>query len=309
MKRFLQFLNHRDVVLTLALVLGLALGEKTRPLSEISVYTLALVMVFATTGFSFRSWIPVRNALIPLAWSTLLNFVVFGLLLVGISWLAFGNETYYPLYVGMVLVAAAPPGPSVIPFASMLKGDDNFSVTGVFGLHLLAMIITPLMLLVFLGQSLVNPWSILGIMTKLIVIPLLISRLLRHRAILPRVEKIRDSVIKWGFFLVIMPIMGMSSKVFFADPGILIVSSILLILSMYVLALGYHFLMKRLGYKRSFIVSSTFMMVTKSSAFSAVVAFSFFAGDPMIALPSAIVSVYVTLFVVFYGWVLRFGEK
>jgi bile acid:Na+ symporter, BASS family len=312
MPKILRIINHRDFVLSMALVTGLLLGDHSRPLAEISVITLALVMVFATTGFSFKSWIPLRNALQPLLLSSLLNFVVFGLALTGFAYLFFSNNPenpYFPYFVGFVLVAAAPPGPSVIPFAAILKGDNNFSVTGVFGLHLIAMLLTPLILLLFLGESLINPKAIFIIMVKLIIIPLIISRFLRHPRLLPSVEKYRETFIKWGFFLVIVPIMGMSSKVFFTEPGPVLIMSLILIITMYILGFANHMLMDKLGMKRPTIISSTLMMTTKSSAFSAVAAFTFFQGEPMIALPSAVVSVFVTLFIIVYPWFLKWWER
>lgn len=311
MQKIFSIINHRDFVLSLALVAGLLLGEHTRPLAEISVITLALVMVFATTGFSFKSWFPAQNAIRPLAISTLLNFVIFGMVLIGLSWLFFSNNPdheYFPYFVGFVLVAAAPPGPSVIPFAAILKGDNTFSVTGVFGLHFIAMVLTPLILLLFLGKSLINAGAIFNIMVKLIVIPLIISRFLRHPKVLPTVEKHRETVIKWGFFLVIVPIMGMSSTVFFSEPGPVFIMSIILVIAMYIMGFANHMLMDKMGVKRPTIISSTLMMTTKSSAFSAVAAFTFFQGEAMVALPSAVVSVFVTLFIIVYPWFLKWYE-
>jgi bile acid:Na+ symporter, BASS family len=309
MQKILAIVNDRDFVLSLALVLGLALGEHTRPLAELSVFTLGLVMVFATSGFSFKSWSPWQQAVRPLLWSVAVNFLLFGLLLTLLAWVFFRHEAHYAFFVGFVLVAAAPPGPSVIPFAAMLGGDNNFSVTGVFGLHFVAMLLTPLFLLIFLGQSLINPLSIFWIMVKLIVIPLIISRFLRHPKVLPVVEKGRDTIIKWGFFLVILPIMGMSSKVFFTDSLILLKMAIILLISMYLLGLIYHVVLAQKAFRRSEIISSTLMMTTKSSAFSAVAAFSFFADDARIALPSAVVSVFVTLFIIVYSGFLRWYEN
>ncbi len=311
MQKLFSILNHRDFVLSLALVVGLILGEHTRPLAQISVITLALVMVFATTGFSFKSWYPAQNAIRPLAISTLLNFVIFGMVLIGLSWLFFSSNPgheYFPYFVGFVLVAAAPPGPSVIPFAAILKGDNTFSVTGVFGLHFIAMVLTPLILLLFLGKSLINAGAIFTIMVKLIVIPLIISRFLRHPKVLPTVEKHRDTIIKWGFFLVIVPIMGMSSSVFFSEPGPVFIMSLILVIAMYILGFANHMLMDKMGIKRPTIISSTLMMTTKSSAFSAVAAFTFFQGEAMVALPSAVVSVFVTLFIIVYPWFLKWYE-
>ncbi len=308
MKQFLQVINHRDFVLVLALVVGFILGERTQPLAEISIWTLALVMVFSTTGFSFRSWIPLKNALIPFAISALLNFGLFGVVIISLSWLFF-QDAYFSFYVGLVLVAAAPPGPSVVPFSALINGDNNFAVTGVFGLHLLAMLLTPAILLVFLGQALINPVKIFQIMAQLILTPLIISRILRHPRILPKVESIRNTVIKWGFFLVIVPIVGMSAPVFFDEPMSVLKIYGVVFFAMFIMGSVYHYAMIKMGRDRGFIISSTLMMVIKSSAFAAVAAFTFFSDDARVALPAAVVSVFVTLFIIFYAMLVRYSDR
>ncbi len=308
MKTLLKIVNHRDFVLILALVSGLILGEKTQPLAAVSMWPLALVMVFSTTGFSFKSWVPPGKAVGPFALSALLNYGVFGGVVLGLAWFFFYDQ-YFPFYIGFVLVVSAPPGPSVIPFSALLKGDNQFSVTGVFGLHLLAVLLTPGILLLFLGQALINPGVIVKIMVQLIVVPLVISRFLRHPKALPVVEKVRNTVIKWGFFLVIAPIVGMSAPVFLGEPIFVLMISSVLFVGMFVLGLGYNHVMHRRGFRRGMIISSTLMMVIKSSAFAAVAAFTFFPGDAMVALPPAVVSVFVTLFIVIYSLVVRWYDR
>ncbi len=309
MQKALAILNHRDFVLSLALVLGLLLGEHTRFLADHSVISLALVMVFATSGFSFKSWHPPGNMIRPVLWSVFLNYLVFGTIMMGMAALFFPVRDMNPYFIGFVLLAAAPPGPSVIPFAQMLGGDNHFSVTGVFGLHLLAVVLAPLVLIVFLGQSVVGPWPVIEMMGKVIVLPLVVSRFLRHPRILPIVEKTRETVIKWGFFLVVMPIMGMSAGIFFSQWKSVLAISLVLLVSMYGAGLLYHAIILRMGKPIGFVVSSTLMMVTKSSAFSAVVAFSFFQGQPEVTLPSAVVSVFVTLFIIVYAAFARWFGK
>ncbi|MBS4001144.1 MAG: hypothetical protein KGZ71_11750 [Desulfobulbaceae bacterium] len=309
MKRALHFLNHRDFVLSAAIVCGLLLGEQTRIIADYSIWILAIIMMFAISGFSFRSWIPVKNAVKPIAISILLNFFLFGTVLISIAWLLFRNSEYFDYYIGLVLIAAAPPGPSIIPFSTMMKGDNSFSVTGVFGLYFAAMIFTPIVLLIFLGDSLISPLSILRILIMLIVIPLIVSRFLRHRSILPMVEKSRNTIMKWGFFVVITIIVGSSSSILLSQPiSVLIISAVFLV-SMYVLGALYHLLMKKKGKKLDFIISSTFILVIKSSAFSAVTAITFFPDSPDVAFPSAILSVFVTLFIIFYSRFVAVIEK
>ncbi len=307
MNALLKIVNHRDFVLILALVVGFLLGERTAILAEISIWTLGLVMVFATTGFSFRNWVPLSNAFRPIGWAALLNFGVFGAVVISMAWMFF-YETHYPFFIGLVLVVASPPGPSVIPFSALLEGDQHFSVTGVFGLHLLAMMLTPLILLALLGQAMINPITILKIMAQLILIPLVISRLLRHPRVLPSIEQARNSVIKWGFFLVIAPIVGMSASVFLSEPLSALKISGVLVIAMFLMGFIYHMGMRRLGKPRGWIISSTLMMVIKSSAFAAVTAFMFFPGDAKVALPAAVVSVFVTLFIVLYSQLVRWQD-
>ncbi len=309
MKPIFNIINHRDFVLSAAIVCGLVMGEQTRMFASYSVWVLAIIMVFAISGFSFRSWIPVKNAIKPIAISILLNFIIFGAVLIAIAWTFFRNVEYFDYYVGFVLIAAAPPGPSIIPFSAMMKGDNNFSVTGVFGLYFAAMIITPAILLVFLGDSLISPLSILRILTMLIVAPLIISRFLRHKSVLPIVEKSRNTIMKWGFFVVITIIVGSSSSIILSQPvSVLIISAVFLV-SIYFLGAFYHLVMKRKEKKLDFIISSTFILVIKSSAFSAVTAITFFPNNPDVAFPSAILSVFVTLFIIFYSRFVALTEK
>ncbi|MFO8066343.1 MAG: hypothetical protein R6U11_02055 [Bacteroidales bacterium] len=309
MHKFLRIINHRDFVLFAAIIAGLALGERTKIIADFSVWILAIIMVFALTGFSFRSWIPIKNAVKPMLISILLNYIIFGSVVVTLAWLLFKGTEYNDFYIGLILIAAAPPGPSIIPFSAMLKGDSSFSVTGVFGLYFAAMIITPLMLLLLLGDSLINPISILKILFTLIVLPLIISRFLRHKKIIPVIEKSKNTVIKWGFFLVILIIVGTSSEIIFSDPMSVLIISAVFFVSMYLLSAIYHFSMKKAGKRLDFIISSTFILAIKSSAFSAVAALAFFPDKPDVALPSAILSVFVTLFIIFYSRFLMMFEK
>ena len=309
MRKVLNIINHRDFVLILALITGLILGERTRLISDFSIWILAIIMIFALTSFSFRSWLPVKSIVKPILISILLNYIIFGTFAITLGWILFKNGAYHDFYIGLVLIAAAPPGPSIIPFSAMLKGSTSFSVTGVFGLYFAAIIITPLMLLMLLGDSLIEPTSILKILLTLIVIPLIVSRFLRHKKALPLVEKTRNSIMKWGFFLVIMIIVGTSSSIIFSEPGSVLMISIVFFITMYIVGAAYHFLMKKTGKKLDFIISSTFMLAIKSSAFSAVTALAFFPDRPDVALPSAILSVFVTLFIIFYSRFLAMFEK
>ena len=147
MNNILKLFNNRNFILLLALFIGFILGNHSAYLVAPSSWFLALVMVFTTTGFSFYDWKPITKTIRIIGISFLLNFVVFGLILIGLGILLFDDEL---MILGILLLVISPPGPSVVPFTAALSGNVPFAVTGVFGLHLVAIIITPALLVLFL---------------------------------------------------------------------------------------------------------------------------------------------------------------
>ncbi len=192
----LKIFTNRNFILLLSLVLGFILGDYTVHLASVSVWILALVMVFPTTGFSFTDWRPIGKTIRIVGVSFLLNFVIFGLLLFGAGLLFFEDKL---MITGILLLVISPPGPSVIPFTAAMKGNLSFAVTGVFGLHLISIIVTPIALLLLLGDSAISTQSVLTIIITVIVFPLIISRILRRTRLMPAIKTIRGHVINWNF--------------------------------------------------------------------------------------------------------------
>ncbi len=306
MQKVISIINHRDFVLSLAIVVGLILGETTKFLADISMYTLMVAMIAATINFSFKPWKDTSNLFKPLAGSFLLIYVLNGAVTLFLAWLFFKMSGMEFLWIGFVIVAAAPPGPAVVPFSTMLKGDNNYATTGLFGMYLLAMVVTPAILFVFIGTALISPLMIFWIMVQLIIIPVIVSRFLRHPKVLPQAQKVSRTAIKWLFFLVITPIVGMNRSVFFEEPGTLLTTALVLFITMFVLGVLYNLIVIKAGFKKPIIVSSTFMLTIKSAAFAAVVAFRFFGDEPVVAMPGAVLSVFLVLFAVFYSFFVKY---
>ncbi len=301
MQKMLSLLNHRDFVLSLSVITGLILGDSSSFLAEISMYILMVAMIVSTINFSFRSWKNPSNLIKPLAGSFLLSYILYGFITLVLAWLLFYNSDQTALWIGFVIIVAAPPGPAVVPFSAMLNGSSNYSTTGLFGLYLLAMILTPAILFIFIGTSLISPAMIFGIMVQLIIIPVFLSRFLRHPKILPHAQKTSGTLIKWLFFLIITPIVGMNRSVFFDEPYILLITALVFFVNMFLLAIIYNTVMVKVFPKKALIISSTFMMTIKSAAFGAVVSFRFFEEDPVVAVPAAVLSIFIILFTIFYS--------
>lgn len=300
----LKFLNHRNFILSLSLVLGFILGDYTELLASVSVWILAVVMVFATSGFAFSEWKPWKQTAGIIFQSFLLNYVLFGIVLIGAGYLLFSNEL---MIIGVILLAVSPPGPSVVPFSAVMKGDVRYAVTGVFGLHLLAIAITPIALFFLLGESAISPMSVVVIMLKVIVGPLIISRVLRHPKLLPTVEKIRGNVINWGFFLVVMPIVGLSKGLIMKSPDLVLLNSLLFLSLMFGGGMLFNFVASKMGAKQNRVIAANLMFTTKSSAFAAVASFTLLPRET--ALPAAVHAVFVTVYFIVYDSAIRKMKK
>jgi bile acid:Na+ symporter, BASS family len=302
--KIIKILSHRNFLLTSALVFGLLLGEKTLVLAQASVYILALVMVFATVDFSFSVFAKPKQSLVLLSKAFFLNYIVFAAVLLSLSYFLFpGSE----LWVGCVLLAASPPGPSVVPFAAIMKGDVNYGVIGLFGLHLIALVATPLIMVLFTGNNMANPMILILVLLKTIVVPVIISRPLRHKKVLPFVQKIKGKIINWGFFLIILPIVGQSKSVMIQNPKLITESIVLFFITMFVVAFVYVVIERKRRTDVKNIITSGFFLTTKSSAFAAVVVFT--VGNETAAIPAAVHAFFVTVFFLVFSNVFKLKNE
>lgn len=303
MKLITRVVKHRNFLLLLSLLLGYILGERTKPVADVGVYILAIAMTFSMSAMSFNALKNFSFVLKTFLSSFLLNYLIFGGLMMLMAFLVFRDDA---VFLGFVLLAASPPGPSVIPFSYSLHGDLAYSTVGVFLLHLASVFIAPLIILLFAENYHVSSTTIIWILIKVIVIPFIISRLLRHRRIIKSVDRYRSGVVNWGFFFVVMPILGLSKNVIQTQLSLVLISFIILIVLMLGGGLLYQSLMRKLKFSNAFIGSSNLMYSTKSSAFAAVAAFSVF--PPESSIPAAIHAVLVTLYFIFLGYSSRKTE-
>lgn len=303
-KQIIQILNHRNFILSLSILIGFALGDLSQILAELSIWVLALVMVFASSGFAFSDWKPWKKTMGMIAHAFLVNYLIFGFLLIVGGYLFFNDEL---MISGFILLAVSPPGASVVPFSAAMKGDIKYAISGVFGLYTLSILITPLALIWLLGSSAINPQTIIIIIIKIIIIPLLISRFLRNKKILPKVEKVRGSVINWGFFLIIIPIIGLSKELILNNPNLVLLNILLFAIIMFGGGFIFNLISNIFHVSKKRTIASNLMFTTKSSAFAAVAAFGFLPAEA--ALPAAINTIFIIIYFIVYDGIMSRGKQ
>jgi BASS family bile acid:Na+ symporter len=119
---------------------------------------------------------------------------------------------------GWILAAAVPSAVSVIPFTLILGGDMEGTLVSSAALYIIALVLTPLLTLVFIGQA-VSIATLLWYVGMLIAVPVAVSRGLRRVRIEPYT---RSMAINISFAVLVIAVAGANRGVFFGEPGLLV---------------------------------------------------------------------------------------
>ncbi|OFX20117.1 MAG: hypothetical protein A2041_02410 [Bacteroidetes bacterium GWA2_31_9b] len=303
MNYFFNILLHRNFILIFGVFMGLIFGEYATYFKGYTIYLLGLTMIFSTTGISTKSIFPLKKIIQPFLVGTFLNYVVFGIVILVLAWFLMPTKE---LFMGFVVIVAAPPGVAVIPFTGILKGDIEYSIFGVFGAFLASIFIAPALVATFSDGS-ISSMSLFILMIELVLIPLILSRFLLHKRIFNFVSKIRGKVVDWGFAALIFIAVGMNRNVFFSNPKILILVSIVLLSGTFVIGSIYEYLIPKMNIPKERITSQVLLLTIKSSGFSVVTAITLFGKEA--AIPSAILAVIVLMYLLFLSIKLEFKKK
>lgn len=293
MGKFFYILKSRNFLLILALVLGLSYQGAAPFFKQYTIFILAIVMTFSITGISTHIFKDYNSVLKITLHSLILNYLLFGTVLLTLAYILFPDKD---LFMGYVVIAATPPGIAVIPFTFNFKGDLDYSFKGLLGVYVSAIILTPLIISFFGESGQINGLHILVTIGELILIPLVVSRFLRHKNILPFVNKIRGHIVDYGFALIIYTGVALNKHAIFSDYSILIKSSIILYISMFLLDKLYIKIFKN-KLNRQLLISHSLMLSIKSSGFAIATALTF-VGERA-AIPASILSVFVLIFLIY----------
>ncbi len=139
------------------------------------------------------------------------------------------------------------------------------------------------------------------------LVPIIASRFLLYKPVFKYVTKIRGKAVDWGFAIIIFTAVGMNRDVFFSDPTILMLSSIVLLSATFGIGSLFEFFSKKAGIKYERNITQVLLLTIKSSGFSVVTAMTLFGKEA--AIPSAILAVIVLLYLLYLSIRLEFKKK
>ncbi len=287
----IKIIKSKNTLLVLSVLGGIFLPQFSHTLAPFTFWFLAIVMTFSLSGLSFRSLFPIKTVIKPMLIGILLNYLIFGVLILIVASLFFDVKS--DLFIGFVIIAATPPGVAIIPFSVKLNGDLNYSIVGVFGAFLASIFLTPAIIEFFVGNGSVDSMQLFKIMMLLIVLPFGISRLLRQKQFLKTVEKTRGQVIDIGFALIIYASIGINNHVFFNDFYLLFKINLVFFIVMFFGSYVFKFIIKN-KVSPAKAISTRLLFAIKSSGFAVVTAMELF-GD-RVAIPATVMSVLVLVY-------------
>ncbi|WP_400207191.1 hypothetical protein [Candidatus Methanomassiliicoccus intestinalis] len=183
---------------------------------------------------------------------------------------------------GWILEAAVPSAVSVIPFTALLLGNMKSAIVSSTVIYFAALLVTPLVTLIFLGEA-IDPMTLLEYIALLIIIPLIVSRFMRRLSIPPAAGTI---VINLSFAVLVVAIAGSNNYVFFGEPVLLVSLLIAAVLRTFGVGICLNALLKKKGEAREDRVPEILFATHKNTGMAGALAVALI-GDAA-AIPAAV---------------------
>jgi BASS family bile acid:Na+ symporter len=249
--------------------------------STILILVLIIQMSLSMDGLVLRKKDISDNSK-EIIWSAVFCFVICSgsALLMGLLF----KGAYPEIWNGWVMLASVPCAVSVITFALYLKGDMVLSVLATTVIYFMALVITPVMTMVFAGDA-ISPLQILKYVVLFIVVPLAMTYPLKYLH-LNRPRKVIG--INIMMFLIVLLSVGFNRDYFFTEPVVVLYIAIACVFRTFVVSIILMHVLKRanVNRERSFVYIG--MSVWKNSGLASTLCIMLLADTPEAVLPCVI---------------------
>jgi bile acid:Na+ symporter, BASS family len=297
MARARRLLRNRDFILFLSLALGLIVPGPPEWLQRLTLPVLAVVMTVSTVGVPNSVFRSPQIILRPAIIGVIMNYGILSAFLLATSALIIGDETFR---IGFVLLAAVPPAVAVIPFTVSFQGNPVISLLGTVGGYLAALILTPVIAMLFLSDVDIPLGGLLSVTMQLIIVPLILSRLLLRKGLSRFLDSVRGPITNWGFFLLTYTVVGLNRDTFFSRPESIAPVALVAGASMFLVGYLIEKIARRHSVDASSIVSLVMLGTLKNCGLAVGLGLAFFSKEA--ALPATVSAVMMILFVIWVGY-------
>jgi BASS family bile acid:Na+ symporter len=294
MSKIKSIFRNRNVIFLVALSFGLLAPYAVPITRHLVLPALGLVMALSMMDITSGLFLRPRSLFFPALLGIVMNYVILGNVIIGISALLIRDEM---LWTGFVLLAAAPPAVAVIPFSGFLRGNGALSLIGTVGAYLGALVIIPLISLKLLGFATFDPYKLLVIILELIVLPLAVSRLLIRKRWNNQIESSRGAVTNWSFFLILYTMIGLNHSIILNRSTTLLTVVFISVITTFILGFLIDWVCSLFHIPRETRTSLVLLGTLKNQALAGGLALTLFAKEA--SLPAAASSM---IMVVYFIW-------
>lgn len=227
-----NLLRNRNSLLVFSLILGLLWGDGAHWIKGAILPILVILMTVSTLGITGSTFSSPRSIWKPTLVGVGMNYAVLTTFIVALNALLVRDPD---LRIGFVIIAVVPPAVAVVPFTLFLGGDNQFSLIGMAGAYLAALVITPALALALLGPGFISMSKLILIIVELILAPLVLSRILLRTGLDSRLESVKGPITNWGFFLVSYAIIGLNRETILSHPLSLLPAALIAVATTFLL--------------------------------------------------------------------------
>jgi BASS family bile acid:Na+ symporter len=300
MSNFKRIFRNRNVIFLVALSSGLLAPYAVPITRHLVLPALGLVMTLSMMDITSDLFLRPRSLFFPALLGIIMNYVILGNVIIGISALLIRDEM---LWTGFVLLAAAPPAVAVIPFSGFLRGNDALSLIGTVGAYLGALVIIPLISFTLLGSATLDPYKLLMIILELIVLPFAVSRLLIRKGWDKRIESSRGAITNWSFFVVLYTMLGLNHNIILNRSTTLLTVVFISIVTTFILGFLIDWICFLFHIPRETRTSLVLLGTLKNQALAGGLALTLFAQEA--SLPAAVSSMIMIVYVIWLDFKKR----
>ena len=267
------------------IILALLIGSIGPSTSTLMIIVLMVQMTFSMEGLGFKtSDIKEERSSIVISILACFGVNTIVTLLIGSLFIS----DYPDAWKGWVLLASVPCAVSVVTMTLYLNGNVKMSVLSSAIIYLIALGLTPAIILSFIGEY-VDPLSILQYVLLFIAIPMVLTIPMKKMRINKDVKRLTINAM---MFLLILLSLGYNKEHIMGDPILILLVTIACMIRIFVVGhILLHF-MKRRGVNRKKGVVYMSMAVWKNSGLSVTFCMILFL-DPSIAVIPCMVSLLV----------------
>jgi bile acid:Na+ symporter, BASS family len=196
----IKYYFSRPIILfLLALLTGIILPQGVEIGAALSLPALTIILTITLLRMPRGFFRHPGQFVAPAIWGNIMNYLILANVIIWSSIYLIRDEN---LWIGMVLIAAVPPGVSIIPLSKLFRAEPKASFAGLAGAYLGAILIAPLIGIGFLKYIPLNYSGVILLVLELIVLPLVLSRIAVDKDWDKIFEPYKEIINDWCFFIV-----------------------------------------------------------------------------------------------------------